>query len=218
MISRITRDYSRRLFSSNGSNPTFLPLSVASPEVGHLNSSSGVRTLHDVASDCRDRHASSLAGMNQPGVSYQFQTTLPAQWDMMGSGASWIWDKQKQARACTQLPQSAYSPLLLPFVLVGLGQTSDYVQELQIGLPSGQARLFSQAVIPNSRLVIFPYPYTEPWKWELRLYLEARQQVYVALALAGALVLLAIIILLLELQERVQDAREKRALAPALPL
>ena len=34
-----------------------------------------------------------------------------------------------------------------PYVLVGLGQTNDYVQDLMVGLPSGQVRGFSQSEI-----------------------------------------------------------------------
>ena len=87
-----------------------------------------------------------------------------------------------------------------------------------MGLPSGHIRGFAQAVMPNSRLVVLPYPFNEPAKWELRLYLEMRQRDLVGLALGGVLVLFGVLYLVLELRERLQDAREKKALAPALPL
>ena len=83
---------------------------------------------------------------------------------------------------------------------------------------ASQVRSFQQAIIPNSRLVVIPYPYNQTNNWELRLYLEARQQLYVAAVLACSLLTLGLVILVLELRERMQDAREKRALAPALPL
>jgi hypothetical protein len=159
-----------------------------------------------------------MAGVNQPGVSYQFLTSLPTRWELVDAADAFQWNRPKQARAGTQLPQSAYSPLHTPYVLVGLGQTNDYVQDLMVGLPSGQVRGFSQAIIPNSRLVVIPFPYNATDKWELRLYLEARQQLYVGLTLLALLVLLGLVILILELRERAQDAREKKAQAPALPL
>ena len=159
-----------------------------------------------------------MAGVNQPGVAYQFLTSLPTRWELVDAADAFKWNRPKQARAGTQLPQSAYSPLITPYVLVGLGQTNDYVQDLMVGLPSGQIRGFSQAIIPNSRLVVIPFPYNQTDKWELRLYLEARQQLYVGLTLLGLLLVLGVVILILELRERVQDAREKKALAPALPL
>ncbi len=158
-----------------------------------------------------------MAGVNQPGVSYQYLTSLPSRWES-DSGAYWALTKAKQPHAATQLAQSGYAPLLAPYVLVGLGQTHDYVEELAVGLPAGQVRSFQQAIIPNSRLVVLPYPYDEPSRWELRLYLEPRQQLHVFLALCAALLSLGVLVVILEVRERIQDSREKRALAPALPL
>ena len=85
-------------------------------------------------------------------------------------------------------------------------------------LPSGHVRGFDQAVMPNSRLVVIPYPYDAPSRWELRLYLEPRQQVYVGLALLGCLCTLMALVVALEMRERIQDQKERRTLAPALPL
>ena len=225
-----------------------------------------------------------MAGVNQPGVSYQLLTTLPTKWELMDSSSLWSLNRPKQARAATQLPQSGYSPLLTPcalissrtrarrpcmdrcassharatvlvhghahrYALVGLGQTNDYVEELAVGLPAGQVRpsssrrilpgpcahharvpplmrtarasqvrSFQQAIIPNSRLVVLPYPYDEPDDWEIRLYLEPRQQLNVLIALCSALALIGAVIVLLEIRERIQDGREKKVFAPALPL
>ena len=166
----------------------------------------------------RGRYHGYMAGTNQPGVSYQFLTTLPPRWELVDPAEAWTWNRPRQQRAGCQLAQSGYSPLLTPYVLAGLGQTNDYVEELMVGLPSGQVRGFSQAIIPNSRLVVIPFPYNKTDAWELQLYVEARQQVYVGLVLLCALVVVGVLILILELRERMQDAREKKALAPALPL
>ena len=103
-------------------------------------------------------------------------------------------------------------------MLVGLGQTNDYVEQLHIGAPSGHVRRFSQAVIPNSRLVVFPHPYDQPDAWELRLYLEPRQQLYVGVALVVVLLALGVLILALELWDQAQDTRERKRLEPTLPL
>ena len=128
-------------------------------------------------------------------------------------------DLAAEARARgSQLPQSAYAPLLTPYLVAGLGQTNDYVEQLMVGLPSGHVRGFDQAVMPNSRLVVIPYPYDAPSRWELRLYLEPRQQVYVGLALLGCLCTLMALVVALEMRERIQDQKERRTLAPALPL
>jgi len=158
-----------------------------------------------------------MAGVNQPGVSYQYLTSIPSRWESDKS-PFWVLTKTKQPHAATQLAQSGYAPLLAPYVLVGLGHMQGYVEELAVGLPAGQVRSFQQAIIPNSRLVVLPYPYDEPSRWELRLYLEARQQLHVFLAFCAALLALGMLVVILEVRERIQDSREKRALAPALPL
>ena len=45
----------------------------------------------------------------------------------------WSWNRQKQSRVGVQLPQGGYSPLASPFLLVGLGLTNDYVEQLMVG-------------------------------------------------------------------------------------
>ena len=80
-------------------------------------------------------------------------------------------------------------------------------------------RKFAEAIIPNSRLVVIPYPYNQTALWELRLYLNFdKWWREIALTLVGLLVALGGIICVLEMRERMQDAKDKKALAPALPL
>ena len=92
------------------------------------------------------------------------------------------------------------------------------MEELAAGLPSGQVRSFQQAIIPNSRLVVLPHPFDDTDEWEIRLYLEPRQQHYVFFALCATLATIGVMALVLEICERVQDSKERKALAPALPL
>ena len=85
------------------------------------------------AAACAVRGAALMSGLNLPGVSYQFYTTLPTQWDaLVHPGAQATWGQERQARAGSQLPQSAYAPLLMPYVHFGLGQTTDYVEDLTV--------------------------------------------------------------------------------------
>tara|TARA_B110001452_G_scaffold131076_1_gene108896 strand:- start:340 stop:870 length:531 start_codon:yes stop_codon:yes gene_type:complete len=162
-------------------------------------------------------------GVNQPGVSYQFHTSLPTQWDLMNT--EWSWNRKKQARAGVQLPQSAYSPLLPPYVHFGLGQTNDFVEDFTVGLPGSteagtpaQPRRFAQAIIPNSRLIVIPYPYNASDGWSMQLFLAPRKQAVVGLVVGGCLLLLGLVIFTLEMRERMTDAIEKKKWAPALPL
>ena len=123
-----------------------------------------------------------------------------------------------QVHAAVQLPQSAYAPLLPPLALAGLGETNDYVEALVVGLPSGQVRRFAEAVLPNSRLVVIPVPFNVTGAWELRLLLERPQQARIAAVIAALLGVLAVAVLQMQLVERGQDARELRAMKPAMPL
>ena len=86
-----------------------------------------------------------MAGVNQPGVSYQFHTSMPAQWGMIDDSAQWLWNRQKQARAAVQLPQSAYSALHVPYVLAGLGQTNGHGHANSPTAPSNERDLTFQA-------------------------------------------------------------------------
>ena len=52
----------------------------------------------------------------------------------------------------------------------------------------------------------------------MRLYVEPRQTLYVFLTLCATLLVLGAFVLVLELRERIQDSRERKALAPALPM
>ena len=171
-------------------------------------------------SHCRTRQSQGFtAGVNQPGVSYQFLTTLPSTWEVLATEDPWSLSRPLQRRAGSQLAQSGYSPLLAPYFLAGLGQTKDHVEELTVGVPWGLKRKFAEAIIPNSRLVVIPYPYNQTALWELRLYLNFdKWWREIALTLVGLLVALGGIICVLEMRERMQDAKDKKALAPALPL
>ena len=90
-----------------------------------------------------------MSGLNLPGVSYQFYTTLPTQWDaLVHPGAQATWGQERQARAGSQLPQSAYAPLLMPYIHFGLGQTTDYVEDLTVRSESSAA---SSKVVASSK-------------------------------------------------------------------
>ena len=68
--------------------------------------------------------------------------------------------------------------------------------------------------MPNSRLIVLPSPYNQSDQWDMQLLLAPRQQAVVGLVLAGCLVVLGLAIFTLEIRERVQDAIEKKKMAP----
>jgi len=144
-------------------------------------------------------------GVNQHGVTYMFASTS-------ATGA-------KRAYAGTQLGMSAHAPLLTPYVLFGLGRTNDYVNEFWVGLPLEHRRRFAAGIIPNSQLIAIPSPPDKPSRWTVELYIsKASLLPWVALALSAGLLVIGVVIIFIEWQERREDAREKKAMAPSLPL
>mmetsp|Transcript_17026 Transcript_17026/g.44011 ORF Transcript_17026/g.44011 Transcript_17026/m.44011 type:complete len:694 (-) Transcript_17026:109-2190(-) len=153
-------------------------------------------------------------GVNQPAVSLMFASNSAA-----GS---------RRVYAGTQLAVSAHSALLTPYVLFGLGRTNDYVNDFWVGLPIGsddgpmaspRRRRFDAGIIPNSQLIAIPYPPDKPSRWTIELYIsKANMLPWVALALSAGLTIIGMVVVLLELRERREDIREKKAMAPSLPL
>lgn len=144
-------------------------------------------------------------GVNTHGITYAFASTSATGSKRLFSG--------------TQLSSSAHSPLATPFVLFGLGRTNDYVNEFYVGLPTGHRRRFDAGIIPNSQLIAIPTPPDKPARWTIELYIsKASLLPWVALAVSAGLVIIGAVVVLLEWRERLEDAREKKAMAPSLPL
>ncbi|XP_053402871.1 T-cell immunomodulatory protein-like [Mercenaria mercenaria] len=90
-------------------------------------------------------------GVNQPGPVVRYKTT-----DLSGD---------PQHKIAFQLSQSAYMPLQLPYSVFGLGQTPNFVDTLQVGIPTNTSEKLTRdwtSVIPNSQLLIIPYPINDP--------------------------------------------------------
>jgi len=194
---------------------------LAAVEASAVEASGGVGAAGRCAAQVVDRPFGvwlRQPSLHQPAVTYQFATSLPTRWSRVSVSSIWSWNRQKQSRVGVQLPQGGYSPLASPFLLVGLGLTNDYVEQLMVGMPAGRLRRFEQAVLPNSQLTVIPHPLDAPHGWEMQLYLEPRQQLAVALVCSALLLLLGAVIAVLEVVERVHDFRENKALRPALPL
>lgn len=139
-------------------------------------------------------------GINQPGPVVKYTTE-----DNEG---------HLQIGLATQLTQSAYFSLQLPFTVFGLGQTPNFVDTLEVGIPHpvGQpARTRSwAAVIPNSQLIIIPYPNNSPSSWVNKLFITpSRLLLLTGAALIGTCGFLAGIVGILHWREKVEDRKEK---------
>jgi len=115
----------------------------------------------------------------------------------------------------SQLSQSAYNALLTPYCSYGLGRTSNYVENLFLGVPLSSEKGFTQIwtpIIPNSQVVAFPYPHTNPLQWTLELTVApSRITLWILVALVSALIGILIIIGLFQWREKMLDDKDEKS-------
>ncbi|XP_051884045.1 T-cell immunomodulatory protein [Pristis pectinata] len=152
------------------------------------------------SSDCP--HKVTPFGVNQPGP-YIMYTTADANGYLKNASAG-------------QLSQSAHFALQLPYVVLGLGRSANFLDHLFVGIPRpiGEKSVRKQewtAIIPNSQLIVIPYPHNSPKSWSAKLYLTPSNIVLLtAIALIGVCLFILAIIGILHWQEKKADDREKR--------
>ncbi|XP_077479037.1 T-cell immunomodulatory protein [Stigmatopora argus] len=141
-------------------------------------------------------------GVNQPGP-YVMYTTVDSNGKLKNASAG-------------QLSQSAHFSLQLPYTVLGLGRSANFLDHLVVGIPrrlgeEDSGRKEWTAIIPNSQLIVIPYPHNQPSSWTAKLYLTPSNSVLLtAIALIGVCVFILVIIGILHWQEKKADDREKR--------
>uniref|UniRef100_A0A3Q4MBK9 Integrin alpha FG-GAP repeat containing 1 n=1 Tax=Neolamprologus brichardi TaxID=32507 RepID=A0A3Q4MBK9_NEOBR len=141
-------------------------------------------------------------GVNQPGP-YVMYTTVDSNGYLKNASAG-------------QLSQSAYFSLQLPYTVLGLGRSANFLDHLFVGIPRqpGETEIRNKewtAIIPNSQLIVMPFPHDTPRSWSAKLYLTPSNSVLLtAIALIGVCVFILVIIGILHWQEKKADDREKR--------
>uniref|UniRef100_UPI0037E8C08A T-cell immunomodulatory protein n=1 Tax=Semicossyphus pulcher TaxID=241346 RepID=UPI0037E8C08A len=141
-------------------------------------------------------------GVNQPGP-YVMYTTVDSNGYLKNASAG-------------QLSQSAHFSLQLPYTVLGLGRSANFLDHLYVGIPRqpGETDIRKKewtAIIPNSQLIVIPYPHNNPRSWSAKLYLTPSNSVLLtAIALIGVCVFILVIIGILHWQEKKADDREKR--------
>lgn len=141
-------------------------------------------------------------GVNQPGP-YIMYTTVDANGYLKNGSAG-------------QLSQSAHLALQLPYSVLGLGRSANFLDHLYVGIPrpSGEKAVRKQewtAIIPNSQLIVIPYPHDVPRSWSAKLYLTPSSIVLLtAIALIGVCAFILAVIAVLHWREKKADDREKR--------
>ncbi|XP_034536551.1 T-cell immunomodulatory protein [Notolabrus celidotus] len=141
-------------------------------------------------------------GVNQPGP-YVMYTTVDTNGYLKNASAG-------------QLSQSAHFSLQLPYTVLGLGRSANFLDHLYVGIPRqpGETDVRKKewtAIIPNSQLIVIPFPHNNPRSWSAKLYLTPSNSVLLtAIALIGVCVFILVIIGILHWQEKKADDREKR--------
>ncbi|XP_075934040.1 T-cell immunomodulatory protein [Anarhichas minor] len=141
-------------------------------------------------------------GVNQPGP-YVMYTTTDANGNLKNASAG-------------QLSQSAHFSLQLPYTVLGLGRSANFLDHLFVGIPRqpGETEIRKKewtAIIPNSQLIVIPFPHNQPRSWSAKLYLTPSNSVLLtAIALIGVCVFILVFIGILHWQEKKADDREKR--------
>ncbi|XP_041649857.1 T-cell immunomodulatory protein [Cheilinus undulatus] len=141
-------------------------------------------------------------GVNQPGP-YVMYTTVDSNGYLKNASAG-------------QLSQSAHFSLQLPYTVLGLGRSANFLDHLYVGIPRQPGEMDVRkkewtAIIPNSQLIVIPFPHNNPRSWSAKLYLTPSNSVLLtAIALIGVCVFILVIIGILHWQEKKADDREKR--------
>ncbi|UJR14976.1 hypothetical protein I4U23_001955 [Adineta vaga] len=149
-------------------------------------------------------------GNNQPGQSVKMETITI----MNGIKDYWI------KLAAVQMAQAGQMTLELPYVIIGLGSTPNFVEKITVGVPPMSEsekfiRTYTQ-MIPNSQIVVVPSPLTSPEKWHSKLFITpSRMILHTGIALGVSLVVLAGALAILQYREKVEDDRERKVQAQA---
>ncbi|UJR31699.1 hypothetical protein I4U23_019179 [Adineta vaga] len=144
-------------------------------------------------------------GNNQPGQMIKMETLIIVD----GIKDSWT------QLSAVQMSQSGQLTLELPYVIIGLGATPNFVEKLTIAIPPNDesnqlVRTYTQ-MIPNSQIVIIPSPLTNPEKWNSELFVTpSRMILHTGIALSATLVIIAIVLAIFQYREKIQDDRERK--------
>lgn len=144
-------------------------------------------------------------GNDQPGQLVKMETITIID----GLSDNWI------QLAATQMSQSGQLTLELPYVIIGLGATPNFVEKLTVAVPPNTAsnkltHTYTQ-MIPNSQLVVVPYPLDDPSRWLIKLFITpSRMILHAGIALGATLVVLAGLLAILQYREKIEDDKERK--------
>ncbi|KAI2810627.1 T-cell immunomodulatory protein [Blomia tropicalis] len=113
----------------------------------------------------------------------------------------------------TQLSQSSYFALQMPYSVFGLGEAPNFVENVIASVPSGDVASVRKSkwtqIVPDAQIVLIPYPPNETIYWICKLFYTPSSIVFSTLATLAVLCgVLIIIILILHRKEVMEDISE----------
>ena len=121
-------------------------------------------------------------------------------------------DDKKQIRVGTQLAQTSYNSLSLPYVYLGLGRSNNFIESFNVAYSINnkldQVKVFTP-IIPNSQLFILANnKYAKDWS--LELFINPDKKIYmIVFACCGILFVTGIAIIILHIQEKKEDSKNR---------
>lgn len=119
----------------------------------------------------------------------------------------------KTCRIGIQRSQSSHSPLQLPYVIFGLGRTSNYVEEFYLGMPTQEAKYYNMwvSIIPNSHIIVIPYPLDNSNEWKIQLSVNPSNKIYSIIYITLiCLAIIGLLIFILDRKEKIEDLKEEK--------
>jgi len=112
----------------------------------------------------------------------------------------------------SQMPHSAYTPLDLPYIFIGLGRTNNYVENFVMGITrkNGDNDIQQQLwtpIIPNSQLIVNP---VRNAAWSLDVYVNPTSEtILIVFTTLVILVVLGAFIIYLHAKEKEDDEKRR---------
>lgn len=121
---------------------------------------------------------------------------------------------EKKVVIGSQLTQSSYHSLQLPYAYVGVGRSNNYVEQFTAGYAVGGSRSIRtwSPIIPNSQLIVQAGD-SNTNKWNLELFVNPTDALpLIIIACVICLLVISVIICGLYYKEKMQDKRDRKEL------
>lgn len=121
---------------------------------------------------------------------------------------------QKFVVVGSQLYQTAYSALLMPYVYLGVGRSNNYVESFNAAFSINGERSIRvwTPIIPNSQLIIIAQE-ADVSNWQLELFINPTSSLFlIVVACAICLVIIGLVIILLHMGEKKEDEKQRQTL------